>query len=150
MMEAVILIGIQGSGKSTFYRERFFSTHIRINLDMLKTRNREQHLLNTCIADKQSFVVDNTNPTRENRSRYIKPAKVVGFKIIGYYFQPQIESCQQRNEQRPEPQVVPLKGLLGTYSRLEVPCLDEGFDELFSVQVGTDGGFIVEEWKYEL
>ena len=43
-MEAVILIGIQGSGKSTFYRERFFDTHVRINLDMLKTRQREKLL----------------------------------------------------------------------------------------------------------
>src|SRR4051812_8782542 len=37
-MEAVILIGIQGSGKSTFYRERFFDTHVRVSLDLLKTR----------------------------------------------------------------------------------------------------------------
>jgi hypothetical protein len=40
--------------------------------------------------------------------------------------------------------VIPLKGLLGTYSRLEVPCLEEGFDELYSVQIGADGKFVVE------
>jgi predicted kinase len=28
-MEAVILCGIQGTGKSTFCRERFFDTHRR-------------------------------------------------------------------------------------------------------------------------
>jgi len=39
-MEAVILIGIQGSGKSTFYRDRFFNTHVRINLNILKRRSR--------------------------------------------------------------------------------------------------------------
>ena len=37
-MQVVILIGIQGSGKSTFCRKRFFDTHVRINLDMLRTR----------------------------------------------------------------------------------------------------------------
>jgi hypothetical protein len=31
-MEAVILIGIQGSGESTFCRERFFNTHVRISI----------------------------------------------------------------------------------------------------------------------
>jgi hypothetical protein len=36
-MEAIILIGIQGAAKSTFYRDRFFDTHVRINLDMLKS-----------------------------------------------------------------------------------------------------------------
>ncbi|MEQ9548531.1 MAG: hypothetical protein RIM23_02765 [Coleofasciculus sp. G3-WIS-01] len=40
-MEAVILIGIQASGKSSFCRDRLYNTHIRINLDMLKTRHRE-------------------------------------------------------------------------------------------------------------
>jgi predicted kinase len=30
-MEAVILVGIQASGKSTFYAQRFFDTHVRIS-----------------------------------------------------------------------------------------------------------------------
>lgn len=62
-MEAIIFIGIQGAGKSTFYRHHFFNTHIRINLDMLKTRHREQIFLQACLEAKQPFVVDNTNPT---------------------------------------------------------------------------------------
>lgn len=48
-MEAVLFIGVQASGKSTFYRERFFSSHVRINLDMLKTRHREKRLLEVCL-----------------------------------------------------------------------------------------------------
>jgi hypothetical protein len=32
-MEAVIFIGIQGTGKSSFYLEQFFHTHVRINSD---------------------------------------------------------------------------------------------------------------------
>jgi len=35
--DAVIFTGIQASGKSTFYKEQFSRTHIRINLDMLRT-----------------------------------------------------------------------------------------------------------------
>ena len=71
-MEAVIFVGIQASGKSTFYLQRFFETHIRINLDMLKTKHREQVLIEACLACKQSFVVDNTNVTKERRARYIR------------------------------------------------------------------------------
>jgi hypothetical protein len=55
-MEAVILIGIQGSGKSTFYRKRFFDTHMRISLDLLRTRHREKLLLRACLEGTQSFV----------------------------------------------------------------------------------------------
>ena len=38
-MEAVIFTGIQASGKSTFFKERFFDTHVRINLDMLDSKS---------------------------------------------------------------------------------------------------------------
>jgi predicted kinase len=31
-MQAVIFIGIQATGKSTFFKEMFFTTHIRINI----------------------------------------------------------------------------------------------------------------------
>ena len=41
-MEAIVFIGLQASGKSSFYKERFFSTHVRISLDLLRTRNRER------------------------------------------------------------------------------------------------------------
>ena len=61
-MEAVIFMGVQGSGKSSFYKERFFRTHVRINLDMLKTRHREGRFLRMCVETRQPFVVDNTPP----------------------------------------------------------------------------------------
>ena len=67
-MEAVILVGLQGAGQSSFYRERFFATHVRISLDLLKTRHRERRLLQACVETGQRFVVDNTNPTRAERA----------------------------------------------------------------------------------
>ena len=36
-MEAIIFVGLPGSGKSSFYKERFFDSHVRISLDLLKT-----------------------------------------------------------------------------------------------------------------
>lgn len=149
-MQAIILIGIQGSGKSTFCRQRFFDTHVRINLDMLKTRHREKCLLNACLAVKQPFVVDNTNPAREDRRSYIEAAKAAGFTITGYYLQSKIDECRIRNEGRPAGQVVPLKGLLGAAGRLELPSSEEGFAKLYYVKIGDDGGFVVEEWKDEV
>ena len=74
-MEAVIFCGIQGVGKSTFFKDRFFRTHVRISLDLLRTRNRERIFLAACLESGQRFVVDNTNPTRNERSVYIQAAK---------------------------------------------------------------------------
>ncbi len=67
-MEAIIFIGLQASGKSSFYKEKFIDTHIRINLDMLKTRYREKVLFDACLKAKQPLVIDNTNPTRRVNS----------------------------------------------------------------------------------
>jgi predicted kinase len=68
-MQAIIFTGIQASGKSTFYRDQFFCSHLRINLDMLKTRHREKRIFETCLEVGQPFVVDNTNPTLEDRNK---------------------------------------------------------------------------------
>src|SRR5437016_10741623 len=90
-VDAVIFVGLQGAGKSTFYRERFFATHLRINLDMLKTRHRERRFLQACLETRQPFVVDNTNPTRAERQVCIEAAKQAGFRVLGYYFQSTVE-----------------------------------------------------------
>ncbi len=149
-MEAIIFIGIQGVGKSTFYRDYFFNTHIRINIDMLKTRHREQIFLQACLEGKQPFVVDNTNPTVEERQRYIIPAKTHKFRAIAYYFEADLEQCKQRNSQRPAKQVVPLVGLLGTYKKLVIPHWQEGFDAIYTVKSELNNSFIVEEWQHEI
>ena len=43
-MEAIIFVGLPGSGKSSFYKERFFNSHVRISLDLLKTRQYHRAL----------------------------------------------------------------------------------------------------------
>lgn len=149
-MELILFIGLQGSGKSTFYRRNLVDTHLRLNLDMLRTRHREGILLAACLEAKQPVVIDNTNPTPEDRARYIVPAKAAGFRVLGYYFQSAIEDCKRRNAQRPPKQVVPVPGLLTTYSKLVRPSLNEGFDELKYVCIADAGQFLVEEWNNEV
>lgn len=148
--EMVIFIGIQATGKSTFFTQRFANTHVRINLDMLRTRHREKRLLETCIEIQQSFVVDNTNPARADRVPYINAAKVAGFRVIGYYFQSKASEAIERNAAREESKRIPEKGISGTSGRLELPSRDEGFDELYYVSIGSDGGFEVQEWDDEV
>lgn len=99
-MEAVLFIGVQASGKSSFFRERLFDTHVRLNLDMLRTRHREALMLRACIEAKAKFVVDNTNPTREERRRYIEPARAAGFRVVGYYFASSLDPALVRNAVR--------------------------------------------------
>ncbi len=149
-MEAVVFVGLQATGKSTFYRERFFRTHVQINLDMLKTRHREKRLMEVCLETGQRFVIDNTNPAAADREPYILAARGVGFRVVGYYFQSRIEDCKRRNAARPSEEQIPVAGILGAAGRLEIPSRREGFDELHYVRVGETGGFVVEEWTDEV
>lgn len=146
-MEAVLFVGIQGSGKTTFFRERFFDTHVRISLDLLRTRNRERILLDACLRTQQRFVVDNTNVKAAERARYIGPSREAGFRVIGYFFEPDPKAAFARNVERPDAIRVPPAGLFGTLKRLERPTLSEGFDELYRVRVVPETRqFLVESW----
>jgi len=144
-MELVLFTGIQAAGKSTFFRERFFDTHVRVNLDMLRTRHRERVLFEACLSAKQPLVVDNTNLTREARAGYIEPARRAGFGVVCYYFRSVVAESLERNAGRDPSQRVPDKGVLGAAGRLEIPQLTEGFDALYYVRIGD--GFVVEPWS---
>lgn len=142
-MECVIFVGIQGSGKSAFFKERFADTHVRLNLDMLKTRAREARFFALCLETRQRCVVDNTNPTPAARAVYLSAAKSHGFRTIGYFFDVPVRDALARNAARAEKQRVPVPGIFGTAKRMQPPQLAEGFDELFRVTVG-DGRFAIE------
>jgi predicted kinase len=142
-MEAVIFAGVQGSGKTTFYRERFFDTHVRISLDMLRTRHREQLLLAACLAAQQAFVIDNTNPLPGDRARYIGPARQAGFRVVAYFFESSLGDAIRRNKERSGKQRIPIPAIAGTLRKMRAPTAEEGFDEVYTVTIAPKGGFVV-------
>jgi predicted kinase len=148
-MEAVIFCGIQASGKTTFYKETFLKTHVHISLDLFSTRNREQKFLETCLQTGQRFVVDNTNPTKADRAKYIALAKVCNFRVIGYYFSSKLKDSFARNKLRTGKEIIPDVGIKNTYGKLEIPSYAEGFDRLYFVKI-EDNKFIIKEWQHEI
>lgn len=145
-MEAIVFAGLPGSGKSSYFKEHFFHTHVRISLDLLKTRHREMRLLETCLETDQRLVIDNTNVTRHERARFIRTIRSTkaNYKLTGYYFASRVKECLARNGQRKEQ--VPDVAILAGAKNLERPSLSEGFDQLYYVRL-IDGGFRVEEWN---
>ncbi|MGX2040433.1 AAA family ATPase [Methylocaldum sp. MU1018] len=137
-METVVFTGIQAAGKSTFFKAYFVDTHIRINLDMLRTRRREKLLIAACLRAKQPYVVENTNLTREDRARYIPSARRAGFRVIGYAFRVGLEEALLRNALRKAPRRIPEKAIRGAFKRWQPPAWAEGFDALF--EVWSEGG----------
>ena len=82
------------------FRKIFKKTHLALSMDMLKTRHRENILFEACLESKQPCVIDNTNPEKKGRARYIELFKKHQFQVIGYYFQSDLNACLARNELR--------------------------------------------------
>jgi predicted kinase len=143
-MEAVVFCGVQGSGKTTLYRDRFLETHARVSMDLLRTRGREEAFVRVCLDTGQRFVVDNTNPTPSERRRYVEPARAAGFRVIGYLVEVDPAEALARNTQRPAGRRVHVAGVVGTRRRLQRPTLEEGFDELWHATGAPGGGWRVE------
>jgi AAA domain-containing protein len=119
-MEAILLCGVQGSGKTTLYRDRFAATHAHVSLDVLGSRAREAALIAECLEQGRPFVVDNTNPTVADRARYVDAAREAGFKVIGYLVEGDGRSVH-----------VGPGTAAATARRFVRPTPEEGFDELF-------------------
>lgn len=144
--QAIIFMGIQASGKTTFYEQMLADKgYTHISLDVLHTRNREDLLLAECLDNGRSFVVDNTNPEISVREKYIKKAKEYGYQVIGIFFQSKVRDCMRRNEQRGLK--VPQKAIACTSNNLQLPSLDEGFDELYFVSININHQFKISPWR---
>jgi predicted kinase len=146
-MEMIIFIGIPASGKSSFYKERLFNSHLRVSLDLLRTRTREARLLRYCFDTSMPLVIDNTNVSVKTREKYIQLARENKFTVKGYYFRSDIKECMARNQQRVGKDKIPPVGIATKYKQLQLPKYEEGFDELFYVSMEEENTFAVQTWK---
>ena len=137
-MEMILFVGLPGSGKSTFYKNHYFNTHLRISNDLLRTKNRTQKLLDFCRETNMSFVIDNTCTTKEVRKRFIDYCNSIRAPLRKscVFFDTPIGVCIERNNNRTGKERVPKTAILMKAKELERPSLEEGFDELIII----DGG----------
>lgn len=143
--QAIIFIGIQASGKTTFYHRMLSNgVYTHISLDVIHTRNREDQLLMACLVKGNSFVVDNTNPEISVRAKYIQKAKEYNYHVIGIFFQSIVKDCVRRNEERDNK--VPSRAIACTSNKLQMPSIAEGFDELYFVRT-VNNDFEITKWK---
>jgi len=148
-MEVVVLVGLQGSGKSTFYRSKFASTHTLVSKDRFpnnrRPARRQAQLIEEALSEGRSVVVDNTNPTVEDRAAIVSITRAFGARLTAYYFSAPIQDCLVRNRQRTEKSLVPDAAIFITQKRLQPPTLAEGFDQIWQVNVDLNGSVSLEE-----
>jgi predicted kinase len=148
-MEVVVFIGLQGSGKSTFYRARFASTHVLVSKDLFRSNRRparrQAKLIGDALREGRSVVVDNTNPTAADRAAIVSIARAFGADVAGYYFDASVNDCVERNARRTGKERVPEAAIFITQKRMRPPTMDEGFDRLYVVSLSPDWEVVVRE-----
>ncbi len=68
--DLIIMIGFPGSGKSTFIN-KYLANYEIISLDNEKTISKCLKLLNKYMEEGKNIVIDNTNPSKDSRKKFI-------------------------------------------------------------------------------
>jgi predicted kinase len=140
-MRIVVLVGLPGSGKSTYVQrvdgEALSSDAIRkllagdetdqtIHVQVFQTM---RHLLEQRLAiGRHVTYIDATNLTPEERRPYIEIGRAHGCAMDAVFFDVPLEVCRDRNARRSR--VVPEEALEKMAAKLVPPAREEGFDSV--------------------
>jgi predicted kinase len=142
-----ILIGLQASGKTTFYRQRLAPAYVHVSKDDFPNARRRQarqmRLVEEALASGRDVAVDNTNPSPEEWQPLAEAARRHGAKVVGYLFPPDVAASLRRNASRAGRDRVPDVGIFATRKRLRRPRRSDGFDALCEVRIDGVGEFDV-------
>jgi len=145
-VELIVFSGLQASGKTSLYRERFAATHVHVSKDAWpNARHKEQRqrrLVDEHLRAGRSVVVDNTNPTPLERAPLIAIARAAGVRVASYAFVASVEDALHRNAGREGRARVVDVAIFSVATKLLPPAAIEGFDLRFEVRLTPDG-FVV-------
>lgn len=149
MTEVVLLIGLPGSGKSTFFRERFAATHAHVSKDLIPRsadkKRRQRRLLDEALAEGRPVVVDNVNASRAERAEAIDVARRHEAPVRAFWFRESVADCRERNAHREGAAQVPLVAIYTAAKRFEAPHSEEGIAEIWMVRLVPDGFAVTAE-----
>jgi predicted kinase len=144
-MKVVVLVGLPGSGKSSYLERRnapvLSSDAIRRLLaddetdQTIHDRVFEtlRYLLRQRLAVGRPLTcIDATNLTPDERRPYIGIAKAYGSEVEAAYFDVPLEVCRERNARRRR--VVPEEAMAKLAAKLVPPTEAEGFDRIVRVE----------------
>jgi predicted kinase len=145
IMRIVVLVGLPGSGKST-YLERLGVSGLssdairRLLADDETDQTINQRVFQTLryllrqriAAGRPVTYIDATNLTPEERRPYIAIGRRFGCEVEALFFDVPLDVCMARNAQRQR--VVPEEAMLKLAGKLQAPSLEEGFHRIVAIR----------------
>ena len=132
--EIILFVGYPASGKTTFYENYLKSfNYVHINQDELKTLSKCLTLTKKYIKEKKSICIDNTNPSKETRQKYIQLCKENKLSIRCIYFDVDLNTAKFLNAYRANisDKNIPEISYNVYKKNFTEPTLKEGFNEIF-------------------
>src|ERR1035438_10283768 len=150
-MRIVVLVGLPGSGKSTYLKQMGVSglssdairklladdeTDQTVHVRVFQTL---RYLLEQRLAiGRAETYIDATNLTPEERAPYLAIGGAWGCDVEAVFFDVELGVCLERNARRPR--VVPGEALAKMAAKLAPPSVEEGFARVTVLMGGSQIG----------
>lgn len=103
-----VLVGAQGSGKSTWARRRH-------------------------AGDTDAIFFDAILVKRSERAPILARARASGIAAVAVWFRTPLDACLARNRARPPDEIASEQGIRNVFAAIEPPTIAEGFAEVIEV-----------------
>ncbi len=143
------MIGLPGSGKSTWLAERGITAISSDGIRKLLTGDATNQSVNGQVFllvrkmlrlrlknGQEETYIDATNLTKKERHSYVKIAREFGAEVEALYFDVPLEVCKERNRKRER--VVPDEAMDYLAGRFQPPNVSEGFTKIVRVSDQTE------------
>jgi len=148
----VMLIGIQGSGKSTFSTQLCAAdpNWTLISQDACGgSRAATERQLGIAMRQKRRILLDRYNYEAEDRKQWMKLAMVQPRDVAVSFFHTPVEMCKYRVMVQSHPTIPFGRGggiVEGTHKKLQPPTQREGFGEVICVSDAAQANRLLEAW----
>lgn len=138
--EMIIMVGYPGSGKSYYVKNYIVGNnknYVRINQDTLKTKQKCLKVAESEIRNNKSVVIDNTNPSKDDRKLFINLAKKYNISCRCIHFITSKNISNHNNHYRGG-KIVPKIAYNIFTKRYCKPSINEGFVDILEMDFVID------------